>query len=367
MPVDPEVPELFRNAAGFDRLISAMRRQSSQGESGEPNVTAQLALMHEYAVTGWGIPSEYGGSGIEGAEIIGGYRQLASACLTSTFVFTQRQAAISRIAASENADLKAGILPRLAANDVFATVGISHLTTSRQHLKQPAVEAVEDGEGYRLGGTLPWVTAAAHADVILCGGTLADGRQLLTLVDTSDAGVSLKEPPPMLALNESKTGAVELDNVVTPRDHLVAGPIEAVMKSVGSGGTGSLTTSALALGAAAGSIDFLEAEAAKRNDLHEVLRPLRKELSQRDAELEALATGITEFEGRELSSESIRKQANSLALRSSQALLAASKGAGFVKGHPAERAVREAMFFLVWSCPQPVVTANLREFACAIG
>jgi hypothetical protein len=46
--------------------------------------------------------------------------------------------------------------------------------------------------------------------------------------------------------------------------------------------------------------------------------------------------------------------------------LAASKGAGFVAGHPAERAVREAMFFLVWSCPQPVVSAALREFACVI-
>jgi hypothetical protein len=54
-------------------------------------------------------------------------------------------------------------------------------------------------------------------------------------------------------------------------------------------------------------------------------------------------------------------------LRAAQSYLAASKGAGFVSGHPAERAVREAMFFLVWSCPQPVVSAALREFACVIG
>jgi hypothetical protein len=59
----------------------------------------------------------------------------------------------------------------------------------------------------------------------------------------------------------------------------------------------------------------------------------------------------------------IRRRANSLVLRATQAQLAASKGAGFVAGHPAERAVREAMFFLVWSCPQPVLAAALREFA----
>ena len=63
------------------------------------------------------------------------------------------------------------------------------------------------------------------------------------------------------------------------------------------------------------------------------------------------------------SAESIRGRANSLALRSTQALLTASKGAGFVAGHFAERAVREALFFLVWSCPQPVVDAALRELA----
>jgi hypothetical protein len=39
-------------------------------------------------------------------------------------------------------------------------------------------------------------------------------------------------------------------------------------------------------------------------------------------------------------------------LRAGQAALTASKGAGFVAGHPAERLVRESMFFLVWSCPQ---------------
>ena len=53
--------------------------------------------------------------------------------------------------------------------------------------------------------------------------------------------------------------------------------------------------------------------------------------------------------------------ANSLVLRATQVLLAATKGAGYVAGHRAGRLAREALFFLVWSCPQPVVTANLRE------
>jgi hypothetical protein len=59
--------------------------------------------------------------------------------------------------------------------------------------------------------------------------------------------------------------------------------------------------------------------------------------------------------------ERLRTRANSLVLRSTQVLLAASKGAGYVASHRAGRLAQEALFFLVWSCPQPVVTANLQE------
>ena len=62
----------------------------------------------------------------------------------------------------------------------------------------------------------------------------------------------------------------------------------------------------------------------------------------------------------------MRARANSLCLRSAQSYLTASKGAGFVAGHPAGRFVREAMFFQVWSCPAPVAAAALREFACGL-
>jgi hypothetical protein len=63
------------------------------------------------------------------------------------------------------------------------------------------------------------------------------------------------------------------------------------------------------------------------------------------------------------SKESLRQRANSLVLRASQAALAAAKGSGYVVGHPAGRWCREALFFLVWSCPQPVASANMCELA----
>ena len=52
-----------------------------------------------------------------------------------------------------------------------------------------------------------------------------------------------------------------------------------------------------------------------------------------------------------------------LVLRATQGALAAAKGAGYVVGHPVGRWCREALFFLVWSCPQGVMAAALCELA----
>ena len=55
----------------------------------------------------------------------------------------------------------------------------------------------------------------------------------------------------------------------------------------------------------------------------------------------------------------LRAKANALVLRATQAALTACKGVGFVHPHPAQRWARQALFFLVWSCPRPAAEATL--------
>jgi hypothetical protein len=57
----------------------------------------------------------------------------------------------------------------------------------------------------------------------------------------------------------------------------------------------------------------------------------------------------------------LRVDCTRLVLKATQAALAVAKGTGFVVPHPAQRWVRQAQFFLVWSCPQPVAGALLDE------
>ena len=63
------------------------------------------------------------------------------------------------------------------------------------------------------------------------------------------------------------------------------------------------------------------------------------------------------------SAAEVRTRANPFVLRATHAYLTARKGTGFLRTDPAQRWARQAMFFLVWSCPGPVARAALLDFA----
>jgi alkylation response protein AidB-like acyl-CoA dehydrogenase len=323
----------------------------------------QLELCGEAGVFEWFLEPQWGGQAWDELAIARGYLALSSACLTTTFIITQRSGACRRIATSDNDPLKDELLPALARGDAFATVGISHLTTSRRHLTEPVLQAERSGGGFILDGYSPWVTGAAHAEHVVIGATLMDGsrktgEELLVALPTDLKGVSIPPPAQLVGVTASHTGQVQLDRVEVDERWVLAGPVENVM-SLGSGtGTGGHQTSTLALGLARAAIGFIEAEASRRGELEVPLEALRRECEDVTQELLAMVRGLPAC-----SSEQLRQRANSLVLRSTQSALAAAKGAGYIVGHPAGRWCREALFFLVWSCPQPVVSANLCELA----
>jgi hypothetical protein len=144
-------------------------------------------------------------------------------------------------------------------------------------------------------------------------------------------------------------------------EHLVEGPRVDLMSGAAGGSTGGLPTSALALGLAAAAIEFLAGQADRRPGLSHPLDAFTAEWQTRYRQLLALAQGHED-----LPLHDLRAAANSLVLRATQAALAAAKGTGFVDGHPVGRWCREALFFLVWSCPPAVVASNLCELAARI-
>jgi alkylation response protein AidB-like acyl-CoA dehydrogenase len=342
-------------------LCNELRANSFQVGSDGKWPDSQLRWCGQRGVFRWFLPEAFGGYGWNGEETIEGFLQLSAACLTTTFVLTQLTGACRRIANCDNGALQERLLPALADGRALCTVAISHLTTSRRHLAQPALSATETDDGLALNGFSPWVTAAAHVDSVVTGAELADGRQALAVVPFSAAGVSVGESAALVGLSGSKTGIVKFENVRVDRGQLLGEPIENVMQTGVGASSGGLQTSTLALGLASAAIEFVRDESSRRPQLASAADQLQTDLDGNLVSLRALAAG--EGDHSACSPADLRVKSNSLVLRATQSALVAAKGAGFVKGHPAGRWCQEALFFLVWSCPQPVSNANLCEFA----
>jgi len=190
------------------------------------------------------------------------------------------------------------------------------------------------------------------------GATMADGRQILVALPTNAAGVEIPAAANLVGLSASQTGPVRCHNVEVRDELVLAGPSPEVMKQGSGGNTGGVQTSALAIGLASAAIEFLASEAGQRDQLNPPADSFRRERDQLAADMLAAASDEPTC-----SNEVLRTRANSLALRATQAALAAAKGAGYLAGNPVGRWCCEALFFLVWSCPQPVMDANLCELA----
>lgn len=342
----------------FAELCSKLAEQGASLDKSGDWPEEQLKLCGEYGVFRWFLRTEWGGFDWNEVDVLKGYLKLSQACLTTTFIITQRTGACKRIMLAENEALKAKLLPELATGETFATVGISHLTTSRRHLAKPVLTYEERGAGFLLNGYSPWVTGGMHAQTIVLGATGEDGNQILVAMPTYLKGVSIPAPESLVGLASSHTGEVRLDKVLIPKECLIDGPKANVMAGGAGGKTGGVQTSTLAVGLSAAAIEYLAAESERREELIAPLKALRTEWQQLKADLVEFALGEEIC-----TAEELRRRANSMALRSTQSALAAAKGAGYVVGHPAGRWCREALFFLVWSCPQPVMHANLCELA----
>ena len=334
-----------RVQAACAHVSTAANRSVTEG----PWASGSLAALAEHGVLADFIPAEHGGTPATEAYRLTTLAAVATACLTTALAASQWAAAV-RIIVSGTADLQATLLPPLARGTEFTTVGLSQLTTSRQHLGGPALRASRVEGGWRLDGHCPWVTGADACDTIVTGAATDDGH-LFFVVPTTATGLAIDPPLDMLALSGSRTSAVRFE-AVQPA-HVIVPP------EANAARTGGLATTALAIGAVRASAGIVAAEATRRELLQPIAAGLEAELDGLfDRLITAASAGIAPD-----ARDTLRGDANGLVLRAAQAALTASKGAGFVRGHPAERLVRESLFFLVWSCPQSVTAAMLCEFA----
>lgn len=311
-----------------------------------------IRALREAEACRWSIGQEFGGWDWPVVKCFEGYAAVGRCCLTTAFIFSQREAVVRRLRVSRDRPLARAWLPRLAEGSVWASVGVAQLTSSRQHLG-PSLRIERQGQRFRLQGHVPWLTGAAASDLLLVGARDAEGNPFLAGIPKGTPGCVIQPPLELLALRGSLTTEVHFQDVELDDAWL----LEDRAERIGAGdGAGGLTTSCLALALVQAAVDGLDREAQDRP----YLADLKNRFEQTHARLwDELLSLAQQPMAPSTALIRMRARATEAALRATQTLLTVCKGVGFVHPHLAQRLARQALFFLVWSCPRPTADALL--------
>lgn len=302
------------------------------------------------------VPTKHGGTGATSAERLDAYERVAAGSLSVALILTQHDAACELLRDCENAERAAELLPACARGEALLTVGISQLTTSRQ-TTSPAMRATATENGFRFTGVMPWVTSGPHADYVVGGAVLDDGQQVLACLPTKAQGIHIAEPFELMALGSSWTCSVTCDGTRVPTSDLLRGPMSHVLARRAP--VKGLTVTSVGIGLARAMFDLCEQHVATLPGaaalLDETIRPCLLDVRAR---LFAAARTAGDAEA-ETPAAPIRAEVNDLLGRLAATLMTLAKGSGYVASHPAQRLVREAMFFFVWSATNEVRAGTL--------
>jgi len=340
------------------RSLRATLREIDDKSDGHSWSDQRIAVLRESGCFGNVIGRDFGGNETPPLAQLQTYHAVGAGSISAALILTQHDSACELLGHCGNDSVKQRLLPQCAAGDKLATVGISQLTTSRRHAGA-AMRATPYGDDFILDGVMPWVTSVRYADVIVTGAVLDDDRQILACVPMDAPGLAPGEPMDLMALRSSWTSEVRCDGVRVKPDDLLSGPAEQVLDIRAP--VKPLKVSGVGLGLATTLYEESKSLAGNLGDaeriMTEAVTPAYEAVRDR---LFAAADQLND-PAAEIPSGEIRSEVNALLVRLAATLMTLAKGSGFLSSHPAQRLVREAMFFMVWSASDPVRLGTLRR------
>jgi len=326
----------------------------------------ERSQLNELAATGaFGLPFpiDAGGGGAQPSVVREASELIAGACATTWFCFGQHRGPTTALMNSANTELRNRWLHKMISGEALAGIAFAHLRRARQ-----AFWISEHAHGWRLDGSLDWVTTWPLTDVVLVQGYLRDAngqqrdeiisvliepprvdldRQDRTEIDGLTAGPQLA----LAAMGGTRTWPVRFDRYLVPASQLV---------SRQSAADWALTNSLVAadanpasFGVARACLDVLADVSASsgQESARRATEALRAEFDNlrsaayaaTDAAAADRDTAIATVDAR----TGLRAQALDLAVRTSTALIVASGGRALTLSNDAQRHAREALFMMV--------------------
>jgi alkylation response protein AidB-like acyl-CoA dehydrogenase len=275
-------------------------------------------------------PTSVGGLELDLAALCGMIEELASACLTTTFVWIQHFQLLRALLDAATTTEFRELLPLAIRGDVKGGVALGGL------LPGPArLTASERQDGWLLNGEAPWVSGWGIVDVLFLAARQSNDTVASFVIDAATApGIEVTRHR-LSAMNASSTVLLTFKDVLVPRSRHVgiqpyAPGLEAPERLRVNG--------SLALGIARRCCGLLGS-----TSLDDELSRCRDDLDAVDTENIAVA----------------RARANELAVRASHVLAISRGSQSAIAGDISERTSREAALLLVFASRPAIKDALL--------
>jgi hypothetical protein len=262
----------------------------------------------------------------------------AGGCLATAFVWLQHQGPVRAVAASAEPGIRQRWLAPLASGAKRAGIALAGLAPGG------TLRAVQTPDGFRLTGSVPWVTGWDLIDVVQVGVRDSAGQVRFLLVDAVDSPTLRADRAHMVAAQASRTVALTFDDHAVRRDRLTG--TQPYDEWAAGNAYGSALNGFLAVGVAARCLRLIGPG------------PL-------DDELEQCRAALLTADGADI--PAARAAASAFAYRAAGILAVRTGSRSVLRDQHAQRLVREAMFLLVFGSRPPIRAALLHRLVTERG
>lgn len=295
-----------------------------------------------------GTPGDYG-------LAIAAMAEASKVCGATGFMMWCQSVAGLYMQASGNPALQGERLARHVHGDTLGGTGLSNPMKSFAQIEVLLLKATPVAGGYRINGTLPWVSnlAADHYFGAIAAVTSDDAgssREIMFMLRCDAPGVTLKACPEFSGMEGTGTFSVHCKDLFVGSDDLVADPAKPLIARIRGGFV--LLQCGMAAGIVQGAIDSMWAVEGQLGHVNQYLEDRPADLQ---AELDALVARIMKLAETPFDTSTdyfinvldARSHGAELCLRAANSALMHQGARGYLMQSEVQRRVREAQFVAI--------------------
>jgi alkylation response protein AidB-like acyl-CoA dehydrogenase len=323
--VTDELLDRMRRVA-HDVLFASVIEVDREGKVPE----SHWARLAEEGFYGLAAPTDFGGPGLELAEITEGLEVMASGCLATTFTWVQHHPVVMGLSFTENAALRDELLEDAVAGRVRCGIAFAGVVPDPPRMRATRVDG-----GWRFSGDAPFVSGwdIIHQLQVSAGDVETNDVVAGIIAAEEQPGIAEVQRLSLVAADATNTVRLVLDDLFVPDDRVVFRITRADF--LANQLFGARFNGTMPLGLIRRCVTLLEdaGQAGAAERLH----------AQCDRVRERLDAGLGDPPGL----LAARAEGADLAVRAASALVAAGGGPSLLRSHHAQRLAREATFLLV--------------------